>query len=179
MTAQLQTAIPPQYYEAPPLAVHDTSFRMNSTHLGEIGWEAANELSFPAGLPGFEQARRMVPVEIPSQRPLVYLQNAENPDICFAALPVLAVNPGFQLQVSDDDQALLGLEGETAILGVDVMCLALLIPGGSGVQTNLRAPIVINLHNGRGVQAVASQAARDASAGLWRLCGDGAWEAVC
>lgn len=152
---------------------------MNSAHLGEIAWEAANELSFPAGLPGFERARRMVPVEIPSQRPLVYLQSAESPDICFAALPVLAVNPGFRLQISDDDQALLGLEGETATLGVDVMCLALLIPGRPAVQTNLRAPIVINLHNGHAVQAVASNAVPDASAGLWRLRRDGAWEAVC
>ncbi len=114
----------PQFYEAPPPGVRDTSFRMRSTHLGEISWEAANELCFPVGLPGFEQVRRMVPVEIPSQRPLIYLQSAENADICFAALPVLAVNPRFQLQVSDDDQALLGLEGETAMLGVYV-CLAL------------------------------------------------------
>lgn len=152
---------------------------MTSSQLGEISWEAANELSFPAGLPGFEQARRMVPVEIPSQRPLVYLQSAENENICFAALPVLAVNPRFQLQISDDDQALLGLEGETAVLGADVMCLALLIPCGNTVQTNLYAPIVINLHNGRGVQAVASQARRDASTGLWRLCRDGTWEGIC
>jgi flagellar assembly factor FliW len=179
MTAQVQAASSPQFYDAAPLALRDPGFRMSSAHLGEISWELADELCFPVGLPGFEQARRMVPVEIPSQRPLIYLQSAENAAVCFVALPVLAVNPGFQLRISDDDQAALGLEGETAMLGADVMCLALLIPYGPTVQTNLHAPIVINLHNARGVQAVASHAERDRSGGLWRLCRDGGWEAVC
>lgn len=186
MTAQVQAASLPQFpagsvsFDAvAPIAAQDTVLRLSSSHLGEISWEAANELCFPAGLPGFEQARRMVPVEIPSQRPLVYLQSAENANICFAALPVLAVNPRFQLQISDDDQAALELDGETAMLGADVLCLALLIPCGSTVQTNLRAPIVINLHNGRGVQAVESRTDRELPAGLWRLSGDGKWEAVC
>jgi hypothetical protein len=42
------------------------------------------------------------------------------------------------------------------------------------VQTNLDAPIVINLRNGLGVQAVAPAG----TAGLFRL-GDAGWEAAC
>jgi flagellar assembly factor FliW len=179
MTAQVQAASLPQFHDTPLLAVRDVSLRMNTSHLGEIGWKAADELYFPAGLPGFEQARRMVPVEIPSQRPLIYLQSADYGGVCFVALPVLTVDSQFQLQLSDDDQAALGLEGETAMLGADVMCLALLIPSGPTVRTNLHAPIVINLHNGRGVQAVASPAGGNASTGFWRLSRDGAWEAIC
>jgi flagellar assembly factor FliW len=152
-----------------------------SPYLGEIHWEEACELHFPAGLPGFEQYRRMVPIEIPSQRPLVYLQSAEKGEVCFLSLPVLAVHPGFQLNLSEDDRAMLELEpqppsgGSVPALGTDVLCLALLVPCEGTVKTNLDAPIVINLHNGRGIQAVSPPMA----GGSWRLNRNGGWEALC
>jgi len=152
-----------------------------SPYLGEIQWAHGNELHFPAGLPGFEKYRLMIPVEIPSQRPLVYLQSAEKGEVCFLTLPVLAVHAGFELHLSDDDRSLLELDqsmpsnaGPPA-LGTDVLCLALLVPSGLTVRTNLDAPIVINLHNGRGVQAIAPVA----SAGSWRLSEYDGWGAVC
>jgi flagellar assembly factor FliW len=147
--------------------------RVESPWLGEIRWNAAEELFFPAGLPGFERCQRMVPVEIPSQRPLIYLQSAEDARVCFVAMPVLAVWPEFSLRVSDDDRAAIGL-AEDATIGTDVMCLALLLPWERSVQSNLDAPIVINLQNGRGVQAVAPAG----GAGLFRLSGNG-WAAAC
>jgi flagellar assembly factor FliW len=153
---------------------------VESPWLGEITWETGCELLFPCGLPGFEQLRRMVPVEIPSQRPLIYLQSALDPGICFLTLPVLTVYPAFMLQLSEDDFGLLGfdqisLAAESPALGTDVLCLALLVPLGPTVQTNLDAPIVINLHNGRGVQAVSPHG----SSGSYRLSREGEWVPVC
>jgi flagellar assembly factor FliW len=146
---------------------------VESPWLGEIRWGAGEELYFPAGLPGFERHQRMVPVEIPSQRPLVYLQSAEDARVCFVAMPVRAVWAGFELRLAEEDGATLELEGAAAI-GTDVLCLALLTPWERSVQTNLDAPIVINLHNGRGVQAIAPAG----TAGLFRLSDTG-WEAAC
>jgi flagellar assembly factor FliW len=152
-----------------------------SPYLGEIHWETECELQFPGGLPGFEQHRRMVPVEIPSQRPLIYLQSAEQPAICFLTLPVLTVYSGFDLRLSEDDLSLLEFDpckasnAELPSLGTDVLCLALLFPSGPTVKTNLDAPIVINLHNSRGIQAVSTAPA----AGSYRLAENGVWEPLC
>jgi flagellar assembly factor FliW len=159
----------------------DTGKSLVSPYLGEICWEAGCELQFPTGFPGFEQQRCMVPVEIPSQRPLIYLQSAEQPGVCFLALPVLTIDPCFELRLSDDDRSLLEFDqldlprSQNPALGTDVLCLALLVPFECTVQTNLDAPIVINLHNGRGVQAVSSPAVT----GSYRLSCNGDWEAVC
>lgn len=148
---------------------------VTSPYLGEIRWDEGNELFFPVGLPGFEQFHRMVPVEIPSQRPLVYLQSAEKGEICFLALPAGTVHPGFELRLSEDDRSLLDMPpGGASAIGMDVLCLALLVPCGRTVRTNLGAPIVINLHNGRAVQAVMPP-----GAGSFRLSREGGWEAVC
>lgn len=159
----------------------ETDKSMVSPYLGEISWEPGCELQFPTGFPGFEQQRLMVPVEIPSQRPLIYLQSAEQPRVCFLTLPVLTIQPSFELCLSEDDRSLLEFDqltlpaGESPALGTDVLCLALLVPSGCTVQTNLDAPIVINLHNGRGVQAVSAPGVT----GSFRLSRNGDWEAVC
>jgi flagellar assembly factor FliW len=159
----------------------DPSQRLISPYLGEISWETGCELQFPTGFPGFEQQRRMIPVEIPSQRPLIYLQSAEQPRVCFLALPVLTVDPSFELRLSDDDRSLLEFDqvhlpsDQSPALGTDVLCLALLVPFGCTVQTNLDAPIVINLHNGRGIQAVSAPGVT----GSYRLSRNGDWESVC
>lgn len=159
----------------------DESITMMSPYLGELSWDAGCELDFPAGLPGFEAHHRIVPVEIPSQRPLIYLQSAVAPQICFLALPILAVHPGFELNLSEDDRSLLEFDpqdvasGHLPAIGTDVICLALLVPFGGTVQTNLDAPIVINLHNGRGLQAVSLSP----SAGSFRLSETGSWELMC
>jgi flagellar assembly factor FliW len=152
-----------------------------SPYLGEISWEEGCELQFPTGFPGFEQQRCMVPVEIPSQRPLIYLQSPEQPRVCFVTLPVLTIDPSFELRLSEDDRSLLEFDQldlpctQNPAIGRDVLCLALLVPFGCTVQTNLDAPIVINLHNGRGIQAVSAPGAT----GSFRLSRNGDWEVVC
>src|SRR6185312_11249495 len=129
--------------------MREQSMTLVSPWLGEIQWGTDSELQFPAGLPGFEQHRRMVPVEIPSQRPLIYLQSAEQPGVCFVALPVRVVSPGYELQLSEDDRLMLELDiakerdGYFPELGTDVLCLALLLPFGKTVQTNLDGGVVV------------------------------------
>lgn len=130
---------------------------IHSRWLGEIESDPGSELFFPGGIPGFENEHRMLPVEIPSQRPLVYLQSVANPEICFAALPVFVVDPGFQLRLSEEELVALGFpEQSKPGIGSDVLCLVLLIPSGEAVRANLNAPIVINLHNSRAVQCVCA-----------------------
>jgi flagellar assembly factor FliW len=149
---------------------------MNTPHLGEISWDADSELFLPCGLPGFENERHMVPVEIPAHRPLVFLQSTERSGVCFVSLPVQTICPGFKLQLTDDERvSLLFLEKEEPEIGTDVLCLALLFPSGRTVEANLDAPVVINLHNSRCLQALSSEGTR----GYYRLSDPGTWENVC
>lgn len=149
---------------------------VRSTHLGAIGWSPGCELFLPAGLPGFEDERRMIPVEVPAQRPLVFLQSLDSVDICFVSLPVRTILPAYELRLSDDDRsALLFDGGREPAIGADVLCLALLVPFEDTVQANLDAPIVINLHNRRCIQSMPSKPA----SGYFRLAEGGVWESTC
>ena len=154
---------------------------IQSRWLGEIESDARSELIFPAGIPGFENDRRILPVEIPSQRPLVYLQSLIHPEVCFAALPVFVIDPGFRLHLSDEERLLLQLPaGCDPEVGIEVLCLALLMSSGDEVRVNLNAPVVINLHNSRGIQSIATDCASGYfRPGHFRLDPAGRWEPVC
>ena len=117
-----------------------------------------------------------MPVEIPVQRPLIYLQSADDPEVCFATLPVLVINPRFLLRLSEEDRSVLRLpENCEPVIGNDVLCLGLLAPSGKTVQSNLNAPIVINLQNFRGAQCISSAS----ESACFRLAPDGRWERAC
>jgi flagellar assembly factor FliW len=149
---------------------------MKTPHLGEISWDAESELFLPSGLPGFENERHMIPVEIPAHRPLIFLQSTERSGVCFVSMPVMTICPDFKLQLTDDERESLQFqETEEPEIGADVICLALLFPSGRTVEANLDAPVVINLHNSRCLQAVSPGAAR----GYYRLSDAGTWENVC
>jgi flagellar assembly factor FliW len=155
--------------------VMDRRLSLVSKHFGEVEWDPASELLLPSGLPGFEDERRMVAVEIPAQRPLVFLQSAEKAEICFVALPVRVIRPDYELTLGDEDRIALRIEEEARPeLGADVLCLALLFPANGGIETNLAAPILINLHNLRCVQSMGAECPPH----RYRL-GDGCWVPVC
>jgi flagellar assembly factor FliW len=149
---------------------------IHSPWLGDIESDPQCELLFPSGLPGFEEQRRMLPVEIPAQRPLLYLQSLDSAEICFVALPVYVIDPKFQLRLSDEERSLLQLpEDRDPVIGADVLCVALLMRSSRTVQANLNAAVVINLHNRRGIQCVHPAGV---SAGF-RLSADSGWTALC
>jgi flagellar assembly factor FliW len=111
-------------------------------------------VEFPAGLPAFENCRRFLMVEEADRRPFIFLQSLEQPGLCFITLPVLAIDPAYQLKISAEDLAAIGFERQPAI-ETDVLCLAVVsIPPGGIPAANLLAPVVIHCVTRRAVQSV-------------------------
>jgi flagellar assembly factor FliW len=128
-----------------------------SRNFGAVEFAPDDRFVFPNGLPGFPRETAFLPVEIPEQLPLVYLQSLQTPDLCFLALPVNCLVPDYRLSASPEDLAVVDLP-PNAVWGPGMLCLAFLCVGEDGAATaNLRAPIVVNLQNRRGVQAIQNE----------------------
>lgn len=97
-------------------------------------------------------------LSVPGKSPLVLLQSAEQPQLCFPALPVQVIDPDYELFVSFEDLVILELGTERQpTLGSEVLVLALLtMPEGQPATANLLAPVVVNLAKNIGVQAIRS-----------------------
>ena len=123
-----------------------------------VSFERSSVLEFPHGLPGFEERRSFVALQFEDRRPIVFLQSIEDPELCFLTVPVGVVDADYHLQVNEEDRSHAGLPPLRPLrIGDDVLCLAVLSVRESGPTANLLAPLVINLHNRKGVQAIAAE----------------------
>ena len=113
-------------------------------------------IGLPSGLPGFEQEREFVLIDQPVNRPLVFVQSLRTPDLCFVALPVLSVDPGYRLSISTDDLDAMGLDPtRQPSIGKEVACLTIVAFAEDRLMTaNLLAPLVINLGTRIAAQAI-------------------------
>jgi flagellar assembly factor FliW len=95
-------------------------------------------------------------VEQSSAAPIVFLQSLHPEQLCFLAVPVLTIDPAYQLTVGRDDLRLLGLDASRQPrIGEEALCLAILSAPENGLLTaNLLAPVVVELRTRRAVQAV-------------------------
>jgi flagellar assembly factor FliW len=128
-----------------------------SRNFGTIDYVAGEPFDFPNGLPGFPAEEAFLPVEVPGQLPLLYLQSLRTPDLCFIALPVKCIVAEYELVPNAEDLALIGLRTD-AKPGPEMLCLALVCFGEDGTAAaNLRAPIIVNVKKRVGVQVIQSE----------------------
>jgi flagellar assembly factor FliW len=128
---------------------------IDTAAFGRLDYADDAILEFPAGLPAFEDQTRFVLIERPDVAPLVFLQSLARSDLAFPALPVAAVSPDYQLDIPDEDRALLGLPGADGGDPENLLCLAIVTLSGQAPPTvNLAAPVVVNLARRRAVQIV-------------------------
>jgi len=128
---------------------------------GEMEYSTDAVYRFPHGLPGFETECDFLFLEQPATHPLMFLQSIATPEVCFILLPVLAADPDYKLSLSEEDLALLHLPpGRQPGIGEDVLCAALVCATSEepcGPTVNLLAPVVVNLEEQIGIQAIQTQ----------------------
>ena len=146
-----------------------------SQQFGDLQYDESEAITFPSGLPAFESERNFVLVTTPSTKPLVFLQSLERPDLCFVTLPLLTVDPGYQLSVSAEDLRVLGLTevfspSRQPQIGPEITCLAIMSLTDSRPTANLLAPVVIGNSSRKAVQAIRADSLYSHETVLEGLC---------
>lgn len=126
-------------------------------YFGPAEYDEQDVVCFPVGLPGFEEERRFLPLNLPGHEPLIFLQSLATADLCFVTLPVLAAQPDYRLDVAEQDLETIGLDPKRQPkIGTEALCLTVLTIAENETTANLLAPLLINLKNRDAVQAVAA-----------------------
>lgn len=130
------------------------SSSVQTRYFGTMDYTEDEVILTPLGIPGYVSETDFLLIQLPGQYPLVYLQSLRTPDLCFPALPVRVADPAYELQISEEDSAVLGTSNRPRI-GSDVLCLALLAAEEDGTTTaNLMAPLVVRIGTRTGVQCL-------------------------
>lgn len=127
-----------------------------SKYFGVLSYSEDSVVFFPTGLLAFEGNQHYVLISQPASQPLSFLQNLEEPELCFLVMPAAQVDPAFRLSLDSDSCVQLGLGAHAQPAVEDLLCLAIvnLDEDGHAPTANLRGPLVINVPARRGVQAV-------------------------
>jgi flagellar assembly factor FliW len=123
--------------------------RLESTRFGAIDYPDEHVLHFPSGLPAFETETRFLLISRPETAPVLFLHSLSRTDLVFLALPVGAVMPDYTLELTAEDEAVLGSSA-------DWFTLSILTAKDGLITANLAAPVVINQKTRIGVQVIQS-----------------------
>src|SRR5579884_3957086 len=83
-------------------------------------------IRFPAGLPAFEHETAFVLLAPAETAPIVLLQSATNPGLCFLTVPVDRVAGHYDVSLSAEDLENLGCSAERVPAPEDILVLAIL-----------------------------------------------------
>jgi flagellar assembly factor FliW len=121
------------------------------TAFGTFDVAADQIVTFPAGLPGFEECRRFVVLSSRELDPFKCLQSVEGPSASFLAVDPRRAFPEYRCVLSDVDRARLGDPEETALVWLAVVTVL-----DDQTIVNLRAPVVVNPARMLGYQLMPS-----------------------
>ncbi|HHV96236.1 MAG TPA: flagellar assembly protein FliW [Clostridiaceae bacterium] len=154
---------------------------LNTRHFGEIEIDEENIIYFDEGIPGFNHVKKFVLIgsenleerqedenEVKKKAnndscdenscddeealsPFKWLQCVDDPDLAFAIVNPFMIKPDYEIELSDEVIETLEIEKEE-----DVALYAIVVVPEdiSKMTMNLKAPIVINVRNKKGMQAI-------------------------
>lgn len=105
-------------------------------------WLKPMEFSLPAGLIGIPDAHRVELIYNPDELPFMWLRSLENRALNFIIIEPQGLVPDYAIEISDDDAALLGIQGAADVLLFNIVTFRAEAPEAATV--NLIGPIVVN-----------------------------------
>ena len=111
--------------------------------------------TFPAGIAGFEQCTRFKLFHEEGKPTVFWLQSLDQIDVMFPVGLPESLDLEYEIELSDADCTLLGVEGGTDV-AVAVIVYRDEAQGGA-IAANTRSPVILNLKNRKGMQKVLSE----------------------
>jgi flagellar assembly factor FliW len=122
-----------------------------NTRFGTFDADVRSFISFPVGLPGFEQCRTFAVLYSPDAAPLQCVHAVSGPPASFLVLDPRVVLPEYRCVLSETDRVRLGAGEDVS----GILWLAILtITAQDTAFANLRAPIAINPDTMTGFQVM-------------------------
>ena len=126
--------------------------QLKTKHFGEIGIEEKGIIEFSEGLPGFSNKKRFV-ILTPGEEesPFKWLQSTEDAALAFAVADIFKIKPDYDIEISNNLVEILGINKLEDVL---VYSIVVIPEDISRISMNLKAPVIINKKNMRGMQVV-------------------------
>jgi flagellar assembly factor FliW len=129
--------------------------------LDQETWLKPVEFALPAGLIGFPEVTHLELIYNPEELPFMWLRSTEEHALNFIVIEPLGLVPGYTVEMSDEDAAILGIERAEDALILNIVTFHPDEPETATV--NLIGPVVINRRSLLGRQIVIANFADHSS----------------
>ena len=108
--------------------------------------------TFPEGIAGFEDCKRFKLFHEEGKATVFWLQSVDDTEVMFPIVAPEALDIEYQIELTDDDCALIGLHGidEVAVVVIVYRTEA----EGGKIAANTRSPVILNLNSRKGMQKI-------------------------
>ena len=117
----------------------------------EIETDEKNIITFYEGIPGFEDYKNFIVLDIDEKSNLKCLQSIENKDVCLILITPWDYFNDYEIELSDEEQKELGIKKQDDVAVYNVITIR-----KDKITANLTAPILINTLNMKGKQIILS-----------------------
>lgn len=124
---------------------------IETDRFGRIDLQNSKVIQFPLGLPGFEELKQFIIVEVDESKPLLWLQSTENRHVCLPVIIPFEFMDDYYIEIHDAELNDLQIEDKDDLL---LMSVVVVPEDLSKMTANLAAPIVINARLGLGKQII-------------------------
>lgn len=121
-----------------------------------IEWTRDQVILFPAGVPGFDDARKFIIYTFPEHEPFHWLECVDGNKIRFAIINPLLFRPDYAPRVSKEELATLGITDSKDLLMYVIVTLNQPLTDSTA---NLMGPLFINIKKQMGKQIIVENAA--------------------
>ncbi len=117
---------------------------ISTSRFGAVAITSEDIIHFPEGLLGFNELRRFVLLDDPTDEIFAWLQSCEDPNIAFPLLEPELFTNNYTVQLTKHDLEIMGLKSTEGIRFFSIIT----IPSDPTQMTaNLKAPIVIHVQS--------------------------------
>ncbi len=120
--------------------------------LKDVGVDPETLFTFPKGLAGFENCKSFKLFHEEGHSTVFWLQCVEDTDIMFPIVAPDQIDLEYQIEMSDEDCALIDLKSDTDA-SVVVIVYRDAAQGGK-ILANTHSPVILNLKNRKGMQKI-------------------------
>ncbi len=121
-----------------------------NTRFGEVEYDPAHLLHFPAGLIGLPNLHHFIVMPNKKTGPLFWIQSVEDPDIAFVLTDPTNFFLDYQLKPEESERQSLQLDQEDEYFILTIVT----VPADQNITVNLAAPILFAPKTNRAIQVI-------------------------
>jgi flagellar assembly factor FliW len=123
--------------------------KIKTKNFGEIKFTKEEIITFSEGLPGFCRYKKFIIFEAENSKPFIWLISIAKKDLVFAVVDPKIFRPNYKVLAAEEELKSIEIENPG-----DAQIYTLVTMENNSASLNLKAPIIINKTNNKGMQVI-------------------------